>query len=151
MASAVKMRKLHPVFPLRAKATAGPILERGYRGFPDGATIVGDALRAEVASPVSDGEDRVLGRLLCFGLGFQLPQESRPLGPNAHTHGHFGYGGSLGMADPDVPYQVSLRIAEHVTCPDVQVRLIKDGDHRLSTERDLVILTSTIDELLGVT
>jgi pimeloyl-ACP methyl ester carboxylesterase len=53
-----------------------------------------------------------------------------------------------GMADPDVPYQVSLRIAEHVTGPDIQVRLIKDGDHRLSTERDLAILTSTIDALL---
>lgn len=53
-----------------------------------------------------------------------------------------------GMADPDVPYQVSLRIAEHVTCSDIQVRLIKDGDHRLSTERDLSILTATIDEML---
>jgi pimeloyl-ACP methyl ester carboxylesterase len=53
-----------------------------------------------------------------------------------------------GMADPDVPYQVSLRIAEHVSCPDIQVRLIKDGDHRLSTDRDLAILTSTIDDML---
>jgi pimeloyl-ACP methyl ester carboxylesterase len=53
-----------------------------------------------------------------------------------------------GMADPDVPYQVSLQIAEHVECPDLQVRLIKDGDHRLSTERDLNIMTSTIDAML---
>jgi pimeloyl-ACP methyl ester carboxylesterase len=53
-----------------------------------------------------------------------------------------------GMADNDVPYQVSLKIAEHVTCPDLQVRLIKDGDHRLSTERDLAILTGTIDAML---
>lgn len=53
-----------------------------------------------------------------------------------------------GMADPDVPYHVSLRIAEHVECPDLQVRLVKDGDHRLSTARDLAILTSTIDALL---
>ena len=54
-----------------------------------------------------------------------------------------------GMADPDVPYQVSLRIAEHVTCPDLRVHLIKDGDHRLSSERDLDLLTSTIDAMLG--
>lgn len=53
-----------------------------------------------------------------------------------------------GMADPDVPYQLSLRIADHVDSPDVRVQLIKDGDHRLSTERDLAILTSTIDALL---
>jgi pimeloyl-ACP methyl ester carboxylesterase len=53
-----------------------------------------------------------------------------------------------GMADPDVPYQVSIRIAEHVECPDLRVHLIKDGDHRLSTDRDLAILTSTIDALL---
>lgn len=53
-----------------------------------------------------------------------------------------------GMADPDVPYQVSLRIAEHVDCSDLQVRLIKDGDHRLSTERDLDILTSTIADMI---
>jgi pimeloyl-ACP methyl ester carboxylesterase len=53
-----------------------------------------------------------------------------------------------GMADPDVPYQVSLRIAEHVACPDLRVHLIKHGDHRLSTERDLAILTETIDAML---
>jgi pimeloyl-ACP methyl ester carboxylesterase len=53
-----------------------------------------------------------------------------------------------GMADADVPYQVSLRIAAHVDGPDVQVRLIKDGDHRLSTERDLAILTSTVGDML---
>jgi pimeloyl-ACP methyl ester carboxylesterase len=53
-----------------------------------------------------------------------------------------------GMADPDVPYQVSLRIAEHVDCSDLQVWLIKGGDHRLSTERDLDILTSTIAAMI---
>ena len=53
-----------------------------------------------------------------------------------------------GMADTDVPYQVSLKIAEHVNCPDLQLRLIKDGNHRLSTERDLAILTVTIDAML---
>jgi hypothetical protein len=30
----------------------------------------------------------------------------------------------------------------------VQLRLIKDGDHRLSTERDLAILAETVDGLL---
>lgn len=49
----------------------------------------------------ADGEDLVLRRPSRFGLGFQLPQPSRPLGPNPGTFGHYGYGGSLGFADPD--------------------------------------------------
>ena len=53
-----------------------------------------------------------------------------------------------GMADPDVPYATAIRIAEHVSGSDVQVRLIRDGDHRLSGARDLEILCSTITELL---
>lgn len=50
---------------------------------------------------VTDGDDMVLKRPSRFGLGFQLAQPSRPIGPNATTFGHFGYGGSLGYADPD--------------------------------------------------
>src|SRR5690606_31266947 len=37
-----------------------------------------------------------------------------------------------GQADRDVPYSVSLRLAERLTAEDVVVSLIKDGDHRLS-------------------
>ena len=53
-----------------------------------------------------------------------------------------------GMNDPDVPYEVSLAIARHVEAADVQVRLIKAGDHRLSTPADLAVLTGTVAELL---
>ena len=66
-----------------------------------GGQFIGGELLAEACRPQSEGEDRVLGRPSCFGLGFQLPQESRPIGPNSATFGHFGYGGTLGMADPD--------------------------------------------------
>ena len=55
-----------------------------------------------------------------------------------------------GMADRDVPYELSLRIATHVESEDVQVHLIKDGDHRLSTDRDLAILTSTIAIMIDI-
>jgi CubicO group peptidase (beta-lactamase class C family) len=47
------------------------------------------------------GPDFVLGRLSRFGLGFQLTQPERRLGPNPRSFGHFGFGGSLGFADPD--------------------------------------------------
>jgi dipeptidyl aminopeptidase/acylaminoacyl peptidase len=42
-----------------------------------------------------------------------------------------------GMADPDVPWQTSLRLTERLGGGDVTVTLIKDGDHRLSREEDL--------------
>jgi pimeloyl-ACP methyl ester carboxylesterase len=49
-----------------------------------------------------------------------------------------------GMKDPDVPWQTSLALAQTLDSADVQVMLVKDGDHRLSTERDLALLTQTI-------
>ena len=54
-----------------------------------------------------------------------------------------------GQADPDVPWQEALRIAAHVEAPDVQVILVKDGDHRLSRPQDLALLRRTLLPLLG--
>lgn len=56
---------------------------------------------AEATAEASAGTDFVLGRPSRFGLGFQLTQPERPLGPNPRAFGHFGAGGSLGFADPD--------------------------------------------------
>jgi pimeloyl-ACP methyl ester carboxylesterase len=53
-----------------------------------------------------------------------------------------------GQADPDVPWELALRIAERVTSPDVEVTLVKDGDHRLSRPRDLALLCRTVGALL---
>jgi hypothetical protein len=53
-----------------------------------------------------------------------------------------------GMADPDVPWQTSLALAEHVAGSDVRVTLIKDGDHRLSRPSDLELLLQTLKSLL---
>ena len=52
-----------------------------------------------------------------------------------------------GQADPDVPWQVSLRLAETLHSADVQVTLIKDGDHRLSRDSDIALLLRTIAAL----
>ena len=57
-------------------------------------------LRAAIAEH-SAGLDLVAQRPTRFGLGFQLTQVERPLGPNPRTFGHFGAGGSLGFCDPD--------------------------------------------------
>jgi len=55
----------------------------------------------QATAEASAGTDFVLGRPSRFGLGFQLTQPERPLGPNPRSFGHFGAGGSLGFADPD--------------------------------------------------
>ncbi|MGD9664130.1 MAG: alpha/beta hydrolase, partial [Novosphingobium sp.] len=41
-----------------------------------------------------------------------------------------------GQQDPDVPWQTSLKLAEALRSDDVQVTLVKDGDHRLSRDGD---------------
>jgi len=53
-----------------------------------------------------------------------------------------------GMADPDVPWQTSLALANRLASGDVQVSLVKDGDHRLSRESDLDLLQRSLAALL---
>ena len=52
-----------------------------------------------------------------------------------------------GMGDADVPWRTSLRLAEALESPDVEVARIKDGDHRLSEPADLDRLCRTLDDL----
>ena len=52
-----------------------------------------------------------------------------------------------GQRDPDVPWRLSLRVAEALAGDDVQVALVKDGDHRLSRPQDLALLRRTLAAL----
>ena len=54
-----------------------------------------------------------------------------------------------GQRDPDVPWETALRLAAALDSTDVEIRLIKDGDHRLSRPQDLAILAGTVATLLG--
>jgi pimeloyl-ACP methyl ester carboxylesterase len=54
-----------------------------------------------------------------------------------------------GLSDQSVPWQLSLRLAERLASRDVAVTLVKDGDHRLSSEPDLARLAQTLDALTG--
>lgn len=56
-----------------------------------------------------------------------------------------------GQNDPDVPAEISLRLAERLRSADVQVTLIKDGDHRLSRDTDIALLLRTVAALVGET
>ncbi len=53
-----------------------------------------------------------------------------------------------GQLDPDVPWEMALRLADVIEGADVQVTLVKDGDHRLSRPADLALLRHTIEALL---
>jgi pimeloyl-ACP methyl ester carboxylesterase len=54
-----------------------------------------------------------------------------------------------GMRDQSVPWQLSLRLADRLASHDVVVSLVKDGDHRLSSEPDLIRLAQTLNALIG--
>ncbi|HVA05864.1 MAG TPA: serine hydrolase domain-containing protein [Acidimicrobiales bacterium] len=70
-------------------------------GTLSGVDVVAQGALAEAAQEQVYGEDLVLHRPSRFGIGFQLTQAERPLGPNPASFGHFGAGGSLGFCDPD--------------------------------------------------
>jgi pimeloyl-ACP methyl ester carboxylesterase len=52
-----------------------------------------------------------------------------------------------GMKDPDVPWQHAVKLVEAID-GDVRLTLIKNGDHRLSTPRDLNLIEETLKSLI---
>ena len=70
-------------------------------GSVDGVRVLESGTVAAATVEHSRGDDLVLLRPTRFGLGFQLTQPERPLGPSPRAFGHFGSGGALGFADPD--------------------------------------------------
>jgi pimeloyl-ACP methyl ester carboxylesterase len=53
-----------------------------------------------------------------------------------------------GMEDPDVPWQHAMCLMEHLSADDVTITLIRDGDHRLSREKDIVKILQSLDGML---
>ena len=83
----------------RSVARIYAALARG--GEIDGVHVLSRAILNEATREHSCGQDMVTQHPGRFGLGFQLTQPERPLGPNASAFGHFGAGGSLGFCDPE--------------------------------------------------
>ena len=52
-----------------------------------------------------------------------------------------------GQKDGDVPWEYSLETAKKIRSDDVQVHLIKDGDHRLSRDQDIALLLDILSRL----
>jgi CubicO group peptidase (beta-lactamase class C family) len=75
----------------------GALAEGGRAG---GLEVVDASALAEATEEQVYGDDLILHRASRFGIGFQLTQAERLLGPNPGAFGHFGAGGSLGFCDP---------------------------------------------------
>ncbi|UOM33379.1 carboxylesterase [Acuticoccus sp. I52.16.1] len=54
-----------------------------------------------------------------------------------------------GVADPDVPYGHALELVDRLAHDDVVVTLVKDGDHRLSRDEDLVRLIAAVEGIMA--
>lgn len=52
-----------------------------------------------------------------------------------------------GQKDADVPWNTALRIAESLASDNVEITLVKDGDHRLSRDQDLARLVGVVATL----
>ena len=52
-----------------------------------------------------------------------------------------------GQRDADVPWEIALRLANRLRSDDIQVTLVKDGDHRLSRPQDIALLLRVIGDL----
>ncbi len=54
-----------------------------------------------------------------------------------------------GQRDADVPWDTSLRLAAALRSDDIQVTLIKDGDHRLSRPGDIALIKAIVAQFYG--
>ncbi len=54
-----------------------------------------------------------------------------------------------GQADVDVPWEMSLELAEKLMGEEVALTLIKDGDHRLNRPADLALMTDALARMVG--
>lgn len=52
-----------------------------------------------------------------------------------------------GMNDPDVPWQHSVKLVEHLAGDPVLLTLVKGGDHRLSTPSDIARLRDAVAKI----
>lgn len=55
-----------------------------------------------------------------------------------------------GQQDRDVPWEISLRLAERLFSDDIQVTLVKQADHRMSRGPDIELLLRTVAELPAI-
>jgi len=73
-----------------------------HGGSYENVSLISREMLAEATRIQSQGYCPILDRDVSFCLGFQRTRPDRPFGPNPDSFGHYGTGGSLGMADPQI-------------------------------------------------
>ena len=53
------------------------------------------------------------------------------------------------MLDDAVPWEHSITIANGVRSDDVEITMVKDGEHRLSRDRDIERMIDLLQDILG--
>jgi pimeloyl-ACP methyl ester carboxylesterase len=84
---------------------------------------------------------RIRQELLDDGARHQLLEQEIPLEIPVHL--------IHGMADTDVPWRTSLETLQQLRSVNINLTLIKKGDHRLSTPADLAIITQAISSMFS--
>jgi CubicO group peptidase (beta-lactamase class C family) len=84
-----------------ARSVARILAALACGGSLDGVRLLGAEALARATTEQWLGRDLVLGIPMRWGLGFMLASATLPLGSSMHAFGHGGWGGSLGVADPD--------------------------------------------------
>ena len=96
----------------------------------------------EIPSDYNDGPYRISRHLIEDGREHLVLQGDIPITcPVRLIHG---------QRDESVPWQRSLMLAEKITGKDVDVHLIKNGDHRLSSPQELNRICEAVDELVSL-
>ena len=88
---------VHPSTNLHTTARAVAL---AYESVRSRTLDIQSAVLQEATSTVSRGADVVLGADTHFGVGFQLPTDTRRFGPHDESFGHYGAGGAMGFCDP---------------------------------------------------
>lgn len=108
---------------------------------PEVRATLQTAGRWERPSAYGDGPYVITKALIDSGAPFNLLHQ--PIGIDAPVRILHG------MQDPDVPWRLSLELADRLTTPDVRLTFVKGGDHRLSTPADLALLEREIAGFLA--
>ena len=122
-------------------------------------------------APAPDFTEELMWQTMDAGMQQRLMQEGRIEEPSAYSDDpyvitraliedgrrHLLLGNAIhidrpvrlihGQADEDVPFSVSVRLADRLIGKDVVVSLVKDGDHRLSRSQDIERLMLAIEEV----
>jgi CubicO group peptidase (beta-lactamase class C family) len=84
-----------------ARSVARVMAALACGGSLGGVRLLSSEALARATTEQCFGPDLVLGVPMRWGQGFMLASDALPLGPSRRAFGHGGWGGSLGIADPD--------------------------------------------------